>query len=254
MNQSQFEGCKKHVKRLFVSGGLGEQKVRDEQEIASMIMEKPFDLDYVQEKLDVLVQKFSICVFGDRDPNLLQLRYRIPSRLVALVRTLPNQPTWQRRTSPRREKSAQALDMGDDNYYASICDTDEDEDDTPLAALGEQGHTSNGTGERGVSDRGGAQDNDSGRPHKRPRGMGPSNSDDDDWLPKESSSPRKKVQKRRRWTPEEKNAVKEGVKMYGVGNWASIKKEYKDILQNRTGVQIKDVWRTMLNTGEVLCE
>lgn len=64
-------------------------------------------------------------------------------------------------------------------------------------------------------------------------------------------NPNGKVAKRRRWTSEEKSAVKEGVKKYGLGKWVAIKTEYAELLRNRTAVQIKDVWRTMIKNNEV---
>jgi hypothetical protein len=60
-----------------------------------------------------------------------------------------------------------------------------------------------------------------------------------------------RVIRRLRWTEEEKQCVKEGVKKFGIGRWSHMKKEYGEILRNRTGVQIKDAWRTMTKTGEV---
>ena len=59
------------------------------------------------------------------------------------------------------------------------------------------------------------------------------------------------VLKRRRWSEEEKTAVKEGVRKHGVGHWVKIKDEYADILRNRTAIQIKDCWRTMTKRNEV---
>jgi hypothetical protein len=60
-----------------------------------------------------------------------------------------------------------------------------------------------------------------------------------------------KVTKRRRWTEEEKGAVKQGVEKYGVGKWKKIKTEYAVILRNRKPVQLKDCWRTMVERKEV---
>jgi len=60
-----------------------------------------------------------------------------------------------------------------------------------------------------------------------------------------------RVIKKRRWTVEEKNAVKFGVKRFGVGKWVQIKTEHDMILRNRTAVQIKDCWRTMVRKKEV---
>lgn len=68
-----------------------------------------------------------------------------------------------------------------------------------------------------------------------------------------AATPSKKDSKtnRRPWTVEEKSAVKEGVKKFGIGAWTKTKLEYAEILQNRTNIQIKDAWRHMLKKGEV---
>jgi len=63
-----------------------------------------------------------------------------------------------------------------------------------------------------------------------------------------------KTRKRpKKFTDEEKNAIKEGVNEKGFGNWAKIKEDikYKEILKNRTAVQIKDAYRTMKKNNEV---
>lgn len=56
--------------------------------------------------------------------------------------------------------------------------------------------------------------------------------------------------KRRFWTQEEKQAVLDGVKNWGVGNWAAIKVEFNDVLASRTAVQIKDCYRTLRKQAE----
>ena len=61
-----------------------------------------------------------------------------------------------------------------------------------------------------------------------------------------SPSPKKKLKSqqkmyegRRVWTDEEKNAVIEGIRRFGLGKWAEIKKEYFLTLKFRTSGQIK---------------
>lgn len=55
-----------------------------------------------------------------------------------------------------------------------------------------------------------------------------------------------------KWTAEEEHAVKEGFKRFSAEKncWAMIREEYSEILQNRTGVQIKDKWRTITRQME----
>ncbi|XP_040426934.1 telomeric repeat-binding factor 2 isoform X2 [Cygnus olor] len=53
--------------------------------------------------------------------------------------------------------------------------------------------------------------------------------------------------KKQKWTVQESEWIKEGVKKYGEGRWKSICQKYP--FQNRTSVMIKDRWRTMKRLG-----
>lgn len=64
-------------------------------------------------------------------------------------------------------------------------------------------------------------------------------------------SQEKKYEGRRFWTDDEKNAIIEGVKYFGLGRWADIKKKYSEELEFRTSGQIKDCFRTMKRRGEL---
>ncbi|NWT82474.1 TERF2 factor, partial [Lanius ludovicianus] len=50
-----------------------------------------------------------------------------------------------------------------------------------------------------------------------------------------------------KWTLQESEWIKEGVKKYGEGRWKAICLKYP--FQNRTPVMIKDRWRTMKKLG-----
>uniref|UniRef100_W5M829 Telomeric repeat-binding factor n=1 Tax=Lepisosteus oculatus TaxID=7918 RepID=W5M829_LEPOC len=60
---------------------------------------------------------------------------------------------------------------------------------------------------------------------------------------KRKTSELKKKRVKRHWTFEENQALKAGVRRYGEGNWAKILKHFE--FNNRTGVMLKDRWRTM---------
>ena len=84
-------------------------------------------------------------------------------------------------------------------------------------------------------------------------------------LPERVASPaspmpcRKKIKKsqqksyagRRAWTRQEKEAVKQGIRVFGVSQWAQIKGMWSNVLKDRTSQQIKDCYRTMLEKGEL---
>ncbi|XP_010113910.1 PREDICTED: telomeric repeat-binding factor 2, partial [Chlamydotis macqueenii] len=53
--------------------------------------------------------------------------------------------------------------------------------------------------------------------------------------------------KKQKWTIQESEWIKEGVKKYGEGRWKAICQKYP--FQNRTAVMIKDRWRTMKKQG-----
>ena len=68
---------------------------------------------------------------------------------------------------------------------------------------------------------------------------------------KKKKSQEKKYQGRRMWTEVEKQAIREGVRSLGAGQWADIKQRYKTIFEYRTSGQIKDCFRTMTRKGEI---
>ena len=63
---------------------------------------------------------------------------------------------------------------------------------------------------------------------------------------KQKSDNVKKVKKA--WLPEEEELIYKGVQKYGFGNWAIIA---KNLLVNRSNVDVKDKWRTMVKQGKL---
>ncbi|XP_031977699.1 telomeric repeat-binding factor 2 isoform X5 [Corvus moneduloides] len=66
-------------------------------------------------------------------------------------------------------------------------------------------------------------------------------------LEKNNSVTRNFSSKKQKWTIQESEWIKEGVKKYGEGRWKAICLKYP--FQNRTSVMIKDRWRTMKKLG-----
>lgn len=50
---------------------------------------------------------------------------------------------------------------------------------------------------------------------------------------------------RKKWTPEEEDALRTGVQKFGKGNWKLILHSYREIFRERTDVDLKDKWRNM---------
>lgn len=57
---------------------------------------------------------------------------------------------------------------------------------------------------------------------------------------------------RRKFTDDESNAIKEGLSIYGRGKWAEIKRMAGSRLFDRSSVQIKDRYRSMVERGEIV--
>ncbi|KAL9255128.1 Telomere repeat-binding factor 3-like protein [Drosera capensis] len=51
--------------------------------------------------------------------------------------------------------------------------------------------------------------------------------------------------KRKMWTPLEEDALRVGVDKFGAGNWKMICNAYREILKDRTDVDLKDKWRNL---------
>ncbi|XP_068883286.1 telomeric repeat-binding factor 2 isoform X2 [Aphelocoma coerulescens] len=66
-------------------------------------------------------------------------------------------------------------------------------------------------------------------------------------LEKNNSVTKNCSSKKQKWTIQESEWIKEGVKKYGEGRWKAICLKYP--FQNRTSVMIKDRWRTMKKLG-----
>ena len=62
-----------------------------------------------------------------------------------------------------------------------------------------------------------------------------------------SQSPKR----RKRWTEEERMAVRTGAIKFGAGRWVEIKDHYHNILRSRTPINIKDCYRTMVKQGVI---
>ena len=58
-------------------------------------------------------------------------------------------------------------------------------------------------------------------------------------------------QKNRRWSDEERDALVDGVLIYGTGQWAAILDRYTTIFApGRTSVDIKDKWRNLVKLAQ----
>eukprot|EP00934_Nitzschia_sp_Nitz4_P003364 Nitzschia sp. Nitz4//scaffold55_size114948//50444//52230//NITZ4_003898-RA/size114948-snap-gene-0.174-mRNA-1//1//CDS//3329554521//3354//frame0 len=83
-----------------------------------------------------------------------------------------------------------------------------------------------------------------------PKRAAPTLEEDTDRPRKKKSSQAKQYHGRRKWTNEDKKAILEGIRTFGMGKWATIKDHYIRF-EERTSGQIKDCFRTMVRRGEV---
>ncbi|KAK7387299.1 hypothetical protein VNO78_27999 [Psophocarpus tetragonolobus] len=69
-----------------------------------------------------------------------------------------------------------------------------------------------------------------------------------EWDDSVDNSPqaRQPRRRKRKWSSLEEETLRTGVKMFGEGNWATIRSFYSNIFENRSGVDLKDKWRNMI--------
>ncbi|RZB80976.1 uncharacterized protein LOC114377338 [Glycine soja] len=69
-----------------------------------------------------------------------------------------------------------------------------------------------------------------------------------EWEDSVDNSPqaRQPRRRKRKWSSLEEETLRAGVKMFGEGNWASIRSFYSNVFENRSGVDLKDKWRNMI--------
>ncbi|CAK8566086.1 unnamed protein product [Lathyrus sativus] len=68
-----------------------------------------------------------------------------------------------------------------------------------------------------------------------------------EWNDSIDNSPQERLprRKKRKWTSLEEETLRAGVKMFGEGNWRTIRDFYSNIFEYRSGVDLKDKWRNM---------
>lgn len=274
--------CRNAVESIFKDGSTPE--LEDISVLRPILDDKPFNLFYVQDKIEALVRKWSVETFGEDDPALFRCRYGIPSgsvlSVVALTPALARRASQAGRMlvrpttgSAKKTRSGKAAPAAVEALAAASEALQNNHGEDPLA----EGLTMAAAAKQKIKRRRKDDEDEDDLPKKRLEIEDALDEDDDEdeterarlsELPKKKkrapNTPRRfdgptpddgiyddegRVTRRRRWTDEEKIAVKEGVKKHGIGHWVEIKKEYGDILRNRTSVQIKDVWRTMTKNG-----
>jgi len=282
--------CREAVQQLFKSSDGNPSDSSQEEEpqlesvktIIALFDERPLNLFYVQDKLEAVVRKWNIETFGIEDPALFKCRYDIPrGTQLSLIASSP--PNIRRAshvimappsTPARQETTAElvALQEGRARLNQEHGEDPLDESLTLAAAA------RNMNKRRRVDSDDEEEEQEDVKPKKRLAIEDQWDEDDEEdqreqaqlselpRKPRAPNTPRKfdgpqpdqgifdeegRVRRRRRWTDEEKTAIKEGVRIHGVGHWVEIKKMYGEILRNRTSVQIKDCWRTMTKNNEV---
>lgn len=254
-------------------------------ELARILQNLPFDLVRFQNGVERSLHKCNFLVTGGQDCALFQARYSIPKDS-ALYQTLqPPLVARMAEMSARRRKEAKEVEEsnleelrqrsaalksskrhGDDPLEGAVQaakkarkaraqDSDEDYEDGSSSARRET--KKKGGVKLSIMDEIEEDEEEDiaklgSPPRRRARRSAQSFDGNHIILPDEGIfDANGKVLKRLKWTDEEKTAVREGVRKYGVGKWKEIKAEYNAILRNRNPVQIKDCFRTMTKHDKV---
>ncbi|KAL7557067.1 hypothetical protein ACA910_009901 [Epithemia clementina (nom. ined.)] len=245
------------------SDGGGETRTEyaliEGKQLAEALRTGQYDLENFQKKVENLLQEMNSHVYSNYLSILAQLRYTIEtgSAMDKVLRaTLKSRRDIAGKLSIddlRRQRTTLKNSHGADPLVESL------QVSQNYVATGGGGSAGGGkkprakakaTGKRPDAPAKGelvVEANASPSPAKRPRELTYPRGNPDPGLFDERGN----VTKRMAWSDEEKYFIKLGVKQFGLGNWMAIKEEYSDILRNRTNVQIKDCWRTMVRKGEL---
>ena len=243
--------CRALLMGFFQEEEEGSKKRKGRPELASietirelMAPKASFDLDAFQTKLEALVISFlSPAIMGNRTPVLFNRNYDIP--IQDIQASMISKRIGSLRKARQKLRANQEDPLEESRAIAQSQVIAQAVTSTPLAT-----QLAEDDAEEEEYDAAGAQQLQTLPRQKRSRPIGMGSPDymapDPDIFDEFG-----KVKRRRRWTNEEKACIKLGVEHYGVGDWQSIKLDYPEILRNRTTVQIKDCWRTMIKRGEV---
>ena len=213
--------------------------------LASLLRCNRYNLEYFQVRFEHLLQEMNTLVFSNFLSVLIQRRYTIETGGI-MDKVIKASITSRRSIAAklsvedlRRSRIALKNEHGDDPLVESL-------------RLSEHHvHASTPTGRKKRPDAPGGNENEENQP-KRGRKRSDRNAAATTYPPEPGLfDDQGKVTRRTPWTEEEKTCVRQGVQQYGLGNWLAIKEEYSDILRNRTNVQIKDCWRTLVKNGIV---
>ena len=264
-------------RRLLVPNGIG---LQDVPAVVSLFEQPELGFQTFQESLDELVHQLYRRTYGSRVPELFALRYRLPPTAAASLdasnaneslsfddgeraKTAARTSTTARNENDAenrrpRGSAVRALQRDREALRHTVRDPLPSARKRAAHATGaariRDDRVGSGAEERsdGVEDedRSTVELSELAPPRRRRSNMfrsdvvhppEPGLFDDTDG----------RALKRRRWTDEEKAALKQGVETHGAGQWAQIKKDHPLVLRNRHNVQLKDCWRTMVKRGEV---
>ena len=227
----------------------------DGKSTARILRSNMFDLNCFQDKVEHIIQEMNGEIFSNYLSILVQLRYTIETGSTM-------DQTLRASLKTRRHMTSGKVKMDELRRHRVALGAEHGDDPLPEALRVSEQHTA--ARKRKASDK---------RPDAPP-GKDADIYEDQDPSPAKRSRVRSsrlgageaaalvppdpglfdergKVTRRTAWTEDEKNCVKLGVERFGVGSWMTIKEEYSDVLRNRTNVQIKDCWRTMVKKNKV---
>lgn len=184
------------------------RNLKDIGDLEMVLNSKPFELTYVQRKLESLVyawlEKVHPAAFGESyDVDMHDASTTADRRLVASIDN-PEKGELPSRKSKGTDKDRGFEHEGDVEYTE------------PAAQPSSRSGKGHGT--------------------KRKSKATHDDLDDEERLPTILPNGRRK---RMKFTETEKNCIREGVKQFGFGKWSQIKSKYALELRNRTNVNIK---------------
>jgi hypothetical protein len=236
------------------------------QELQALLSKRPFDLSYVSNKLENLLQRWARDIF--QKPTLTRLGYNPVADNEELIQDDESEQEEEEEAlpaveaQPAQQINDQDVDENEENDVppARRPKRARDQDDSYLAILKSARKNLHNDGKDPMQEilanaakavGGTIYDK---KPSSRQVQFDDSETEDEQGVQLSDLPARAKITRnkqsspkasprmpgtRKKFTEQEKRAIRQGVKKRGEGKWSEIKSEYAEILKDRTAVNIK---------------